>query len=523
MNFRKRNLLKNTGCRKSNPLWTNPLKVKKLLLTPLVFLSLQMVPFFLYFADFRYWWILTILIQLVLCFTALFISSWRSSAFIVLIVLLYFNLSWFLYSDPLPPTCSDKIDTLTGTVKSGSFEKKSSIDFIKVTIWCRGKSTNRPVVRMNMDGAISLKPARFQPGDILELKYLSLIEEGFLNLTVKPAPGFRIFNLSFQSRVLSRSPLLLYLQAKTRYYLDGFALGVTKALTTADRTSIGPYWFDIFKKLGIIHIFAISGMHIGIIYLWLSFFFRRLISIPCLCIEKGYGIFLSDFFSLILITLFLKMIGMPISAKRAVFMLAWWLLIKHLFYWQPLWFVLLGVATGILLNNPAAIGQISFQLSFLSVTGILVILPLLPVGTIDDSFISKTVKRFLSPFFISCWLLVFTFPIVHALTGYQSLSSPLNNFFHILFVSTVFLPVLIVVLSFHLLGFYTGIEVGEFYVYTIVNFLAKIWEKLLLWNHSVNTHTLIKIPFQWGVISLSIFWLLLIGIPLYLASNRHSK
>ncbi len=202
-------------------------------------------------------------------------------------------------------------------------------------------------------------------------------------------------------------------------------------------------------------------------------------------------------------------------------MLAWWLLIKHLFHWQPLWFVLSGVALGVLLNNPSVIGQVSFQLSFLSVAGILAILPFLPTGSFENALPLKTLKRAFSTFIVSCWLLIFTFPIVHSLTGYQSLASPLNNFIHIFFVSTIFLPALFFVLGLNLLGFYTGIEPGEVYIYSLVNFLARIWEKILIWNDSLSSHLLMQIPFEWNAVTLSLFWGFLIAIPICLHQYRN--
>jgi ComEC/Rec2-related protein len=499
------------------------LKLKNLSSSPISCLTLLLIPFFFYFSDLHYWWIWILIIQSVLAIVGLLVKSWRLLSFLALILLLMFNLPWFTSLDPVPVTCNDRVDMLTARVKNDSHEKSPNLELIKVKLWCRGSSITRPMARIALPSSFYNRPVNFRPGDKLEVKYLTLLNEGIFELELKPTTGFGIFNLSFQTRVLSRGPLLLYLQAKSRYYLDGFSLGVTKALMTADRSGIESQWYELFKELGVIHVFAISGMHIGIIYLWLSFFFRRLISIPCRLIEQGYGIVLADLISLGLIVLFLIMIGLPISAKRAVFMLAWWILIKHLFSWQPLWFVLLGVALGTLLQNPLTIGQVSFQLSFLSVLGILTVLPLLPVGSLEDTYFVKLAKRFLSTFLVSCWLMVFTFPIVLMLTGYQSLMSPLNNFFHIMFVSTVFLPVLIFVLVIGLFGYLTGVSPGEFYFYSLVHFLAKFWEKMLVWNQSVNSTFLIRTSIEWGVVSLLLFWGLMILLPLSLDRYRKRK
>ncbi len=499
-------------------------KLKKTIFTPTFCLLILLAPFFLFFFEIELWWIAIILFQFAIILLGFLVIEWRFVSLVTLGLLLLFNTSWFLATDSLPSSCSKQINTLTGQVKNDAYLKPSTIELIKVTTWCKSRSTVKPAARINLPAGFYKKPVRFKTGDRLEFKNLKLKADGVFLLELKAPTDARVFNLTFQDKVLERSSLLLYIQAKARYYLDGFALGVAKALLTADRTDIESQWYDKFRKLGVMHIFAISGMHIGIIYLWLSFVLRRILSIPTVLVERGMGVLMSDLISLFLIIMFLRMIGMPISAKRAVIMLSWWMLIRHVFSWQPLWFVLLGVANGILVYNPLAIGQVSFQLSFLSVFGILLILPFLPVTSLDDAFWRRFIKQALATFFISCWLLIFTFPVVHLLTGFHSPLTPLSNLIHILFVSLVFLPLLILVLGVNLLGYFFGLYISEFYLYSLVNFLATVWQKLLIWNNHVNDHLLFQFSVDWSFGYLILYWGVLMVFPLFfIKPGSHSK
>lgn len=478
------------------------------LTSPPAFIILLLLTNTIYFFDCYYWWPILLSLQLGLCGIGLFISSWRVVAIFFLIILVIFNTAWLRTPRMLPSNCHEEI-VLQGYVKTDSYNSKQIIDFISCKVWCKGKLTKKAITRLYLTSDDIKLKKKFQPGDLIELKRFRIIEEESIGLRIESSYGFRYYNLTAQERILNRNQFLNFIQSKARYYLDSFSLSILKSLLTADRSSLESNWSYSFKLLGIVHIFAVSGMHIGILYLWFVFVFRRIISLPMALIHKGYGILTSDLIGLLLIVLFLNMIGMPISAKRSVTMLFWWLTIKHLVTWQPLWFVLSGTAIVILTEMPMTIGQVSFQLSFLSVFGIITILPVLPQRKNSDSFLNSILKYFLSMFIISCWLMLLTLPITQNLVENQSLLSPLNNIIHITFISFIYIPLLIVVLMYNLIGFYGRFTEGEFYLYSIVNFCTRIWEEILTINVNINSHFLFRLPFQWSKSSTIFYWSIL--------------
>lgn len=512
MNSENPNLLKANGYLSSRFPAINHRRLFSRVRSPLLFLIGQLLFCFLYFSEFSTWWIAIVVGQTLLCFVGILIADWRLVSVLFLILLTVFNAPWIISFGHLPDECTEEIDSVIGIVKNDSHDNKAQIDLIKCSLFCGRLKNKVPVIRLDLSQATLKKKASFRPGNTLEIKAVQINEKGVVGLTVVPANGFRIYNRTSQEKTLMRGPLLIFIQTKAEYYLDGFSLAVFKALLTADRSNLSNQWKTTFKHLGVFHIFAISGMHIGILFLWLSFVFQRIVAFPNKWVLKGYGVFVSDMACIVLIVLFLNMIGMPISAERAVLMLLWWLLVKHVFYWQPIWFILCAVATIVLAENHAVIGQLSFQLSFLSVAGILILLPILPIANQGDSLIQRTFKLSFSTIAISFWLLLFTMPVVQQLTYQRSLLIPLNNLIHISFISLIFLPILLVVLLFNLFTFYFGFSFGEYHLYTIVHLIGKCWEKLLILNDSFNELFLFDIHFHWTSFTMKLYWALLVLI-----------
>ncbi|MBU3917211.1 ComEC/Rec2 family competence protein [bacterium] len=490
---------------------------------PGLFLALLLLPFLSFFTDLQYWWPLQVGIQIIICLTGLCFPRFRKISVPLLVLVLYLNFQWFQPFRQLPEICQKQVDHLTGISKSDSFHSNSVLNLIKVEVWCKGESVKWPSAVVELSKIPERGKTWYQVGDRIEFTKIKIKKNNAWGLSVKPLYRFKIFNLSKKNGILNRNHILIYIQSKIRYYLDGFPRAVSKSLITADRGELGTVWKLRFQHLGISHIFAISGMHIGILYLWLSLFLRVLISFPVSLINKGYGIILTDVISIALIYLFLDTIGMPISARRSLTMLTWWVAVRHFLPWHPLWFVLLGVAILILLEQPFAIGQASFQLSFLSVFGILIILPFLPNREYNDSVFVRLYKTVFSIMIISLWLFFFTFPLILRLNPTFSLVSVFNNVIHILFLSFLFFPLLLITLLITILGLPFGGFPGEIYFYSMVNLCAKFWEWLLLWNDSLNISFLWKPEFEFNIFYALVFWSFLLVFPsLVFSLKKHS-
>ncbi|MBT3226930.1 MAG: ComEC/Rec2 family competence protein [Deltaproteobacteria bacterium] len=489
---------------------------------PIVFLILLLLPFFLFFSGWRYWWLYQILLQLGFCLVGLYIFSWRIIALTGLLLLVLFNYPWFHLNSEVPKSCQQQIDHFSGIAESHSFEQSGVLRLIKVELWCQGHSAFWQSAELRYSRLSRKRMGWFQTGDRIHLKNIKIKVRNFFTLDITPERRFSTYNLTYQEKILSRGRFLLYLQNKARYYLGSFPSSLYRSLITADRTTLTDIWKKRISDLGISHLFAISGMHIGILYLWLSLVIRWLFTFPLGWIEKGTGVLVIDLISIILIFMFLKGIGMPISAERSVIMLAWWGLIRHFLKWQPLWFILCGTALLILVEAPLAIGQISFQLSFLSVAGIIQILPFLPRRRLQDRPWGIFLKLIVSSMIISLWLFILTLPLVSQLANNLSPLIAFNNVIHIFFLSFVFLPFALLVMLYTILGYNWGGMPGEIYFYSILNFLGKLWEQMLLINSKWNSFFLLKSFRTWHFLSVLI-WIALFCIPFFINQKIQGK
>ena len=485
---------------------------------PVFFLVLLLLPFLLFFSGWRYWWLYQILFQLGFCLIGLYVQSWRFIALIALLLLLVFNYPWFQIYSELPESCQKQVDHFSGRVESHSFEQSGTLKLIKIELWCQGHSAFWPTAELRFPRLPTKRVGWFQTGDRIQLRNIKIKERNFFALDVIPERKFFTRNLTYQEKILHRGRFLLYIQNKARYYLETFPASIYKSLITADRTTLTDIWKSRISDLGISHLFAISGMHIGILYLWLSLAIRWLLSFPMGWIERGTGVLTTDLISVILIFLFLKGIGMPISAERSFIMLVWWVLIRHFLKWQPLWFILCGTALLILMDEPLAIGQISFQLSFLSVAGIIQVLPLLPRRRFQDPSWLILIKLVVSSMIISSWLFVLTLPLVSQLAENFSLIIAFNNVIHIFFLSFVFLPFALLVTFYTIIGYQWSGMPAEIYFYSVLNFLGRLWEQMLLINLQLNSLFLWKSFRSWHLVSVLI-WIGLFCFPFYI--NHH--
>jgi len=490
--------------------------------SPIMFLVLMLLPFALYFTGWRYWWGLQIGVQLLLCLTALFFSCWRLTAAFSLILLLAFNLPWLQIDADLPAACQRQIDSLSGIVELDRNDVTRNLRMQKVEIWCQSDFKRWPAAELRLQGDNSSLPGWFRNGDRIEFRNIAVSARNAFTLDLLPATRVSVTNISNRQRILDRNELLIYVQKKARYFLSGFPHAVYNALLTADRSSLTDEWRQRFNSLGIAHLFAISGMHIGILYLWFSLSLRRVVSVPAQCIERGAGVLITDLIAILTILLILKGIGMPVSAKRAFIMLAWWGLIRHFLGWQPLWFILCGAAVIILLDSPVAVGQLSFQLSFLSVAGIIQILPFLPRRRLRDSFCLLLLKLLAASFAVSLWLFVLTMPLVGILINQPSLITPLTNVIHIYFLSFVYFPAALLATLITLLGYPLGGWPFDFYLYAILNFLGRFWEQMLVMNDSISDHFLFQ-QFDFRSPLPVAIWILIAVVPFLIRWRRPNQ
>ena len=149
------------------------------------------------------------------------------------------------------------------------------------------------------------------------------------------------------------------------------ALSIINALLLGQRQDISPEIYNNYVNAGTIHILAVSGLHVGIVFLILGFLLQPLHRFK-------YG---KHFIKPTIIVLFLWgfaiVAGLSPSVTRAVSMFSIIAIAQHLKRPTNIYNTITISAFIILLINPIFIFDIGFQMSYLAVLAIVSIQPLL--------------------------------------------------------------------------------------------------------------------------------------------------
>lgn len=152
--------------------------------------------------------------------------------------------------------------------------------------------------------------------------------------------------------------------------LSSSSQGMLKALLFAERNALDEKIKNDYAKAGVIHLLALSGLHIGLIVGFLFIILKPL--------EKlKYGYFLRSISVILFLWLFAFFIGFPPSVTRAVCMFSFIVIGRALHYGKSTFHYTLLSFFVLLLFYPPYLKSIGFQLSYLAVFGILLIHPLL--------------------------------------------------------------------------------------------------------------------------------------------------
>lgn len=146
---------------------------------------------------------------------------------------------------------------------------------------------------------------------------------------------------------------------------DGRAGAVVRAMTVGDRSGLPSGLRAAYARSGMSHLLAVSGLHTGIVFLLANWALRWLV-----LWRRGH--LLRDLLSVGAVWAYVAAAGFPPSAVRAAVMCSLLQLAVASGSEYVALNALAAAAFGMLLWNPAWIGDIGFQLSFVAVTAILV-------------------------------------------------------------------------------------------------------------------------------------------------------
>ncbi|MBC7195610.1 MAG: ComEC/Rec2 family competence protein, partial [Caldisericia bacterium] len=181
--------------------------------------------------------------------------------------------------------------------------------------------------------------------------------------------------------------------------LKGFILG---------GGTVDSYIKEIFKYSGVIHVLAISGIHLSIL-------------------AGVFSLILDPIIVILILFIYLIIILFPVSALRAFFMYSFYLLGKKLKREVDALNTLLFSAMILILINPINIISPSFLLTFISTLSII---------TISEKIKNNFLKFFIVPSFIT----VGSFPVLIYFFPFFSLTTLISNIVFIPLIS-IFLPI----------------------------------------------------------------------------------
>lgn len=149
------------------------------------------------------------------------------------------------------------------------------------------------------------------------------------------------------------------------------ALGIINALLLGQRQDIDQDIYNNYVNAGTIHILAVSGLHVGIVFLILSFLFKP---IELLKYGKHY---LKPALIVLVLWAFAFIAGLSPSVTRAVTMFSIIAIAQHLKRPTNIYNTITISAFVILICKPIFLFDVGFQMSYLAVFAIVSIQPLL--------------------------------------------------------------------------------------------------------------------------------------------------
>ena len=248
---------------------------------------------------------------------------------------------------------------------------------------------------------------RLQPGDGLSFQQVKvgdcgvLRRQGFVGQCYVPEQYWSVFSHPSLSRLsVSDRSRLRFLRWRhvllQRYRLLGArddSYAVLAAMTLGDKSALSRELRDTYSVTGASHILALSGLHLGILYMLLSY----------LLLSHYRQRLWSQVVLVLSVWSFAFLVGLPVSVVRSATMISLFALfsVGH----RPHLSVnlLCLAALIILLLNPYSLFDVGFQLSFVSVASILLLLPLFAPDPFPqvESTSSPTVFQRLSSVLVS--------------------------------------------------------------------------------------------------------------------------
>lgn len=218
----------------------------------------------------------------------------------------------------------------------------------------------------------------------------------------------------------------LFLERQLERIAEGEDVGILKAVLLGDKSDLGDEVYELYRKNGISHLLAISGLHVSVIGMGFWKLLRR----------SGFSYAFSGVTAFLLLYFYGLIAGFGTSVARAVFMMGLSFTAGIFGRTYDLPTAMCVPAAGLLLLHPYLLTQAAFQLSFLAVGAIF----------FPGEYLAKRweVKGAAKNFLISAAIQIVTMPAVL----YHSFEVP----FYAVFLNLAVIPLMTCVLISGLAG-----------------------------------------------------------------------
>lgn len=181
-------------------------------------------------------------------------------------------------------------------------------------------------------------------------------------LLVRPAKGFDVIKQSISARNYLEGKLAMYMK-------DSVELSIAKALILGNKEALDKPTREVYAMAGAMHVLAVSGLHVGIIYLVLLYLLGQ--SSGRIRNPK-----LVAYVVIPILWMYAFVTGLSPSVLRAVTMFSFLALAQAVNRKSNTFNTLAISAFILLLINPYMIMSVGFQLSYIAVIGIIFLYPL---------------------------------------------------------------------------------------------------------------------------------------------------
>ena len=200
--------------------------------------------------------------------------------------------------------------------------------------------------------------------------------------------------------------------------IDGDAYAVVAAMSLGDKSALTSDLKDAYSVSGASHVLALSGLHLGIIYMLLSMFLPR----------RRWPA-LSQLMMILLVWAFVFLVGMSVSVVRSAMMLTMYGLLSIGHRDKMSVNALCFTAIAMLMWNPDWLFDVGFQMSFMAVLAILLFVPLFEdVFSAQFLMEHRWIKRVWGLVAVSCSAQLGVAPLIAFYFGRFSTYFLLTNF-----------------------------------------------------------------------------------------------